>query len=156
MKHARKASGMPTTSTITPEVLSELRRLLGANAPVDWRAFSFDDSSLLTGLAWQGREFEREELIPLLKAYQRLLYILPPSEDRRALPLLQAGLHSAIQIADIPRDEFARRWAALFPGDDALGIAVHRAALGRRSELLLHHINEVQRNEPHYRAARFK
>jgi hypothetical protein len=138
---------------VSPTVLDELQRLIAASLSVDWRAVALDEAGL-AALDW--RELEREALVPLVKAYQRLVRILPPGEEPRALPLLESGLHSAIQIADLPRDEFARRWAALFPGDDALGLAVHRAALSRRSALLLHHIYDVQRNEPHYRAARFK
>ena len=92
----------------------------------------------------------------LLKAYQRLVRILPIGEERRALALLESGLHSAIQIASLSRDEFARRWEALFPGEGSLGLAVHDAAIRRRGELVLHHIDRVQHNEPHYRAARFK
>src|SRR4051794_10788040 len=108
---------MSTTPSVTGEALSKLQHIVEANPSVEWRSFSFDDPRLLGGFAWQGREAEREDLIPWLKAYQRLLHILPPSEDRRALLLLQAGLHSAIQIANIPRDEFVRQWSALFPGE---------------------------------------
>jgi hypothetical protein len=147
---------MSTTLSVTNEALSKLQHIIKANKSVDWRAFSFDDPSLLESLAWQGLEAEREELVPLLKAYQRLLHILPPSEDHRALPLLKAGLHSAIQIANIPQDQFARQWAALFPGEAALAEAVQRSAISRRSTLLLYHVNAVQSNEPHYRATRFR
>jgi hypothetical protein len=147
---------MSPALNVNSESLSKLQHILEANKSVDWRAFSYDDPTLLAGLTWQNVEVERAALIPLLKAYQRLVRILPPREEPRALPLLESGLHSAIQIASLSRDEFARRWAALFPGEDALGLAVHRAALSRRGELLLQHINNVQRNEPHYRAARFK
>lgn len=135
------------------QALSKLGYVIAANPSVDWRAVALDAAGL-EALNW--RELERQIVVPLLKAYQRLLRILPSGEERRALPLLESGLHSAIQIAGIPRDEFMRRWGALFPGDDPLGLAVHRAALSRRSDLVLHHIHEVQRNEPHYRAARFK
>jgi hypothetical protein len=147
---------MSTALSVTDEALSKLQRLIEANKSADWRASSFDDPNLLGGLLWQEREAEQEALIPLLKAYQRLLHILPPSEDCRALPLLKAGLHSAIQIANIPQDQFAQLWASLFPGEASLGEAVHKSAISRRSTLLLHHINNVQSNEPHYRAARFR
>jgi len=147
---------MSTKPSTTDEALSALMRVLDANKQVEWRTISFDDPTLLASLSWQAVEAERAALVPLLRAYQRVLRVLPAGEEHRALPMLEAGLHSAIQIADLARDEFLRRWGALFPGEDALGLVVHRAALGRRGELLLHHINEVQRNEPHYRAARFK
>jgi len=134
--------------------LSPLQRLIEANPSVDWRAIALHDTGALDALDWC--ELEPEMVTPLLKAYQRLVRILPASEERRALALLESGLHSAVQIAAIPKDEFARRWAALFPREAALGEAVHRSAIARRSTLLLHHINNVQSNEPHYRAARFK
>ncbi len=145
---------MSVALSVSQTTLAELQRLLEANPSVDWRGMSLEGPGALDALEW--RELDPAVLAPLLKAYQRLVRVLPVSEERRALPLLESGLHSAIQIASLSRDEFARRWSALFPGEDALGLAVHRAALSRRSELLLHHMNEVQRNEPHYRAARFR
>jgi hypothetical protein len=139
---------------VSRTALVELQRLIEANPLVDWRAITLDGPGALDALDWC--ELEPTAVVPLLKAYQRLVHILPASEERRALPLLESGLHSSIQIASLSRDDFARRWSALFPGEGALGLSVHRAAISRRSELLLHHINRVQRNEPHYRAARFR
>ena len=145
---------MSVMMNVSGVTLVELRCLIEANPSVDWRAAALDGPGSADVLAWG--DLEPKVMTPLLKAYQRLVRILPVGEEARALPLLESGLHSAIQIASLPRDEFARRWAALFPGDDDLGLAVHRAALARRGELVLQHINNVQRNEPHYRAARFK
>jgi hypothetical protein len=145
---------MISVSNVPNVPITQLQQLIGANSSVEWRVIALDDPAALAALEW--RALEPPVMTPLLKAYQRLLRILPAGEECRALLLLESGLHSAIQIASLSRDEFARRWAALFPGEDALGLAVHRAALSRRSDLLLHHINNVQRNEPHYRAARFK
>ncbi|OJH33893.1 hypothetical protein [Cystobacter ferrugineus] len=142
------------TKSVSRAALAELQRLIEANPSVDWRAIALDSPAELNALEWH--ELEPEAVVPLLKAYQRLVRILPESEERRALPLLESGLHSSIQIANLSRDEFARRWNELFPGNESLGLAVHRAAISRRSELLLHHINDIQRNEPHYRAARFR
>jgi len=147
---------MPATPSLTGEALSKLRCFLEANPSVDWRTSSLEDRDLLRRLHWPEHGGEQEESVVLLQAYQRLLHILPELEDHRALTLLQAGLHSAIQIAGIARDEFARQWAALFPGEAALGEAVHRNAISRRSTLLLRHVDAIQSNEPHYRAARFK
>lgn len=144
---------MPITMCVSRTALAKLQCLIEANPSVDWRTIALGDAA---PDAMDLRGLDPEAMTPLLKAYQRLVRVLPPSEERRALPLLESGLHSAVQIAEFPRDEFARCWAALFPGEDELGIAVHRAALSRRGDLLLHHVNKVQRNEPHYRAARFK
>lgn len=127
---------------------------LNKNHGIDWRAFSFRDISQIDRLDWD--DDERADLLPWLKAYQRLLYILPPSEDARALRLLQVGLHSAIQIAGLSQADFMQRWSELFPDEEALGLAVQDAARNRRSELLPQYIQDIQRNEPHYRSARFR
>jgi hypothetical protein len=149
-------SNQPGALSVTQEALARLQHVLEANASIDWRTFSFDTPDLPRALQWRGYEGQRDELVPLLKAYQRLLRILPEREEHRALPLLRTGLHSALQIAGLPRDEFARRWAELFPGEVELGNTVHQNALGRRSYVLLQHIQSVQSSEPHYRATRFR
>src|SRR4029079_902537 len=102
--------GMSTEPSTTDEALSALMRVLDANKQVEWRTISFDDPTLLASLSWQAVEAERAALVPLLRAYQRVLRVLPAGEEHRALPLLEVGLHSAIQIADLARDEFLRRW----------------------------------------------
>lgn len=145
---------MSVTLSVSRAALAELQHLIEANPTVDWRAIALDDPRALDALEWRG--LERAAMLPLLQAYQRLVRVLPAGEERRAWPLLESGLHSAIQIAGLPRDEFIRRWSALFPGEEALGLAVHGAALSRRSELLPRYIDNIQRNEPHYRAARFR
>lgn len=99
---------------------------------------------------------EREALLPLLHAYKRLLHILPAGEEGRALGMLEDGLHSAIQIAGMAREEFLARWAARFPGEETLGETVYNNAVARRSYVLLEHVKSVQTDEPHYQAARFR
>lgn len=128
--------------------------LLAANPTIDWRLAPLDGERALGLLDLCG--ISPAVALSLLQAYQRLVRVLPVGEERRALPLLQRGLHSAIQIASVPRHRFERLWAELFPGEELLAAAVHRAAQGRRSLLLHRHMNDLQANEPHYRAARFK
>jgi hypothetical protein len=147
---------MPTMQGMTDEASSRLRHLIEANDKIDWRTFSFGDPSQLQALRWQEHEGEREALLPLLKAYQRLLHILPVGKEHCSLPLLRIGIHSAIQIASMPKAEFIRQWTSLFPDEAALGEAVYQNAISRRSYLLLQHIQSVQSSEPHYRAARFR
>jgi hypothetical protein len=132
----------------------DLRTLLAANLSTDWREVAIDDAAERGLLQHCG--LPSTTTLALLKAYQRVIRILPKGEEHRALPLLESGLHSAIQIASIPKHAFERHWASLFPGEEALGLTVYRAALSRRSQLLHRHLHEIQRNEPHYRAARFK
>ncbi len=139
---------------LSKDAAVQISIFLNKNHGIDWRAFSFRDIRQIDRLDWANDE--RADFLPWLKAYQRLLYILPPSEDSRALRLLQVGLHSAIQIAGLSQADFMQRWSELFPDEEALGLAVQDAARNRRSELLPQYIQDIQRNEPHYRSARFR
>jgi hypothetical protein len=81
---------------------SDLREVLDVNRSIDWRTVVLDGggTAAIPGLA--------HALVDSLKAYQRILRILPPGEDHRAIPLLESGLHSAIQIAGMPQPQFER------------------------------------------------
>src|SRR4051794_18194730 len=111
---------MSNLANLGDETCTKLTELLKRNPDVDWRSFEFRDAGLIDQLDWQlDQQLDRPsdaraELLPWLKAYQRLLRILPPTEDRRAWRLLKLGLHSAIQIASLSRDDFSRCWNELF------------------------------------------
>jgi hypothetical protein len=90
------------------------------------------------------------------RAHQRLLHVLPAGEESRALGLLEIGLHSAVQIANMPKPTFLAQWATLFPGEEELGEVVYQNAVARRAFVALHYVRKAQGNEPHYRAARFR
>jgi hypothetical protein len=134
--------------------MDDLKAIIDGNLLIDWRLAPLNDPGFLATI--ELHSVAQSRALPLLEAYQRILRVLPAGEETRAKGLLDAGLHSAIQIAGMPQQHFERRWAALFPGEEALGVRVYRAALARRSELVHRHVDEIQRNEPHYRAARFK
>lgn len=134
--------------------LEALRQLVAANRAADLRKLDLNDAGAVAALRWDGADAAAG--LPLLKAYQRVIRVLEPGEEARAFPLLEAGFDSALQIAATPRMEFRRRWAGLFPDEEALADAVHASARGIRAYLALRHVDAVQSNEPHYRSARFK
>ncbi len=70
--------------------------------------------------------------------------------------MVEIGLHSAVQIAGMPRPKFLAEWARIFPGDEALGEVVYQNAVARRAFVALHYVRRMQSKEPHYRAARFE
>lgn len=91
----------------------------------------------------------------MAKARQRLLHVLPLGEESRALGMLEIELHSAIQIAAMPKPKFLAEWSAIFPGEEALGEIVYQNSVARRAFVALHYVRRMQSKEPHYRAARF-
>lgn len=87
---------------------------------------------------------------------ERLEFLLPTGEEARASRMIEIGLHSAVQIANMPKPTFFAQWATLFPGDEELGEVVYQNAVARRAFVALHYVRKAQGNEPHYRAARFR
>lgn len=87
---------------------------------------------------------------------QRILHILPPGEEARAEALVERGLHSAVQIANLPKPRFLAEWETIFPGESALGEIVYQKAVARKAFVALHYVRKVQDSEPHYKAARFQ
>lgn len=90
------------------------------------------------------------------KSIQRILHILPPGEEARAEALVERGLHSAVQIANLPLPRFLAEWQAIFPGEEKLGEIVYQKAVARKAFVALHYVRKVQDSEPHYKAARFQ
>lgn len=131
-----------------------LRRLLRSNPSIEWREVALDSEELRCRVG--SDSLVAADVLALLAAYQRLVRILPDGEDERALSLLERGIHSAIQIASIPQRQFERRWDSIFPGEAEIGLAVYRSARRRRAVLLHRRMNDLQQNEPHYRASRIK
>src|SRR5262245_49892880 len=95
--------------------ISTLRQLIRSNPAMDWRAVDLNSEQLRRLVV--PAPIRLSEAQSLLAAYQRLVRILPAGEEERALPLLESGVHSAIQVASIPPQQFARRWNELFPNE---------------------------------------
>jgi hypothetical protein len=146
---------MSRNQATTPEMLTEVTRFVTLNGQVDWRTFSLGHVGALRALC-SLEENEPEQLLLLLRAYQRVLLVLPEGEERRAVPLMADGLSSALRMAGLSQEEFLERWGRLFPGERALGEVVYRNAVARRGRVALAHVERVQADEPHYRAARFR
>lgn len=155
MRPVTSPEGEPMTVEQPAFDVRALEELLRMNPSVDWRAHSQPDPLSFVSLRMPP-EADRLAVVSALKGYQRLLAVLPQGEEGRALPLLKAGLHSAVQIASLPRAEVAEVWETLFPGEAELGEQVRRNAIARRSQVALHYVRSLQSNEPHYLAARFR
>jgi hypothetical protein len=146
-----------SNEALTDDTVRELRELLAKEDAVDWRTISLVGPDVLrAGRAAIAGAAQDAPLLAALKGYQRLLRVLPTGAEAYALPLLVAGLHSALQIAELTPHEFALRWANLFPGEAELGERVHRNAVTRRVHVSLHHVQKTELSQPHYSAARFR
>lgn len=132
-----------------------LTEFLDLNRGVDFQFFNLQDEAVINGLNFENLAEQKTELISLLKAFQRLIRIIPEKNRDAALALMKEGVHSALQIAAMTRRDFMGRFAGLFNDNGALADAIYKNALKKRSMILIQYMNILQNGEPHISAARF-
>lgn len=132
-----------------------LKQFLDQNRNVDFQFFNLQDEESINWLSFENLEEQKTELISLLKAFQRLIRIIPERNRDAALSLMNEGVHSTLQIAAMTRKAFMGRFANLFNDNGALADAIYKNALKKRSMILIQYMNILQNKEPHISAARF-
>ena len=106
-------------------------------------------------VSWKGLSRHKEEVLQQFKAYRRLLKVMPEGTDHTiVMALLEAGIHSALQIAAIPRHRFVAQHLSLFGEDEASASTFHQHARAIRSRLLVQYMDRLQSNEPHLSTTR--
>ncbi|XOF34643.1 MAG: hypothetical protein ACL93V_04960 [Candidatus Electrothrix sp. YB6] len=138
-------------------VLKELNTLLRKNRSVDIRRADLLRKSSIEALRWHVSGEEKEALLRHLKAYQRMLRVLPDNLDESAAKkiagdLLKKGFESSLQIAASPRRAFIQDNLSIFADDAELAGQVYKRAVACRKRVALKYINRSQQLEPHARA----
>ena len=140
---------------LTPIDLKKLNAFLKKNEGIDFRTADLLHAGNRDKYKWPKlREDEKESLIKQLKAYQRMLRVVPQDRDDLAKALLKKGIQSSLQIASTPKKVFIHNNLKLFNNDRALAEQVYRRALALRKAVTLQYLARVQQLEPHTRAAR--
>lgn len=155
--------------------LNKLSEFLKQNQEIDFRTADLLHATKIDGYNWAGfekgsegeskgseaeAEDEKNILFKGLKAYQRMLRIVPKGRKDIAQKLLEAGIESSLQIAGTPKKVFIRNNLKLFDDkDDAvareLAERVYRRAIAVRKVVALQYLARVQQGEPHARKTRF-
>jgi hypothetical protein len=133
--------------------LKNLNTFLRKNKTVDFRIADLLHSSNLDTYKWTGLDDQKESLINQLKAYQRLLRIVPDDKEELAKKLLKNGIQSSLQIVSTPKKVFIQNNLKIFANDTALAEQVYMRALAVRKVVALQYVNQVQQAEPHTRVA---
>lgn len=136
--------------------IKSLNSFLQNNPNADLVHANLDDANVVGGLDWQKLKTSKDEVLDILRAYQRLKKIMPELDQNTALALLKAGIHSALQIAALPKARFLHDYAALFGNDPAVIERFYNQALAVRTQILLQYMEVKQANEPHVRTARIQ
>ena len=133
--------------------LKSLNAFIRKNKSLDYRKADFLSQSAIDGYNWKGLEEDKDEILKLLKAYQRVLRILPVAKEEYAKPLLKAGYHSSLQIASLCKTKFIQDTLKIFDNDQELAELVYNRCLALRKAIAMKYVNRAQQLEPHARAA---
>lgn len=130
-----------------------LLKFLAQNQGVDFLTYNFQDQESLIKLNFKNLKRKVEELSFQIKAFQRLIRIVPSNDSEIALALMRKGVHSALQIAAMTRRDFMANCKHTL--DSELADTIYQNALAKRSQILVQHMNKLQNNEPHIVSAKF-
>jgi hypothetical protein len=103
---------------------------------------------------------KKENIIELLRAFQRLLRIMDPKNKNNneiAIILIENNIHSALQIASFPPAQFIAKWQTIIPeslGTGADAQLLYNRAVIRKCRISVEYVKQLQNNEPHVLAAK--
>ncbi|MEM9219072.1 MAG: hypothetical protein AAGD25_32660 [Cyanobacteria bacterium P01_F01_bin.150] len=133
--------------------IKNLKAFLRKNKKFDFRTADLLHASSLDTYKWNGLEDHRESLIHQLKAYQRLLRVIPNGQEKLAQQLLQRGIQSSLQIASTPRKVFIQDNLKIFGNDRTLAQQVYKRAVAVRKVVVLQYMNRTQQTGSHTHVA---
>ena len=133
--------------------LKSLEAFLKRNSNVDFRKADLLHRNNLQKYKW-GRQ-SQEKVLPQLKAYQRILRIVPEDRPELAQELLKKGFNSSLQITQIPKKSFVAENLEILGGDKQLAEEIYLRAFAVKKAVTLQYLSRVQQNEPHARTAGF-
>ena len=145
-------TGIPTKEDF--QNTDSLVLFLKQNQSIDFLTFNLQDEDNLIKLNFKNLESQQIEIIFQIKAYQRLIRIIPENDTEIALTLMQQGIHSALQIAAMTRKDFMKKCLGVL--DEKLADTIYHNALAKRSTIVVQYMNLLQNREPHISSARFK
>lgn len=146
---------MITEIDFSDENIQRLKGFIKQNTTANFRLYNMNDQVAVAKLDWTGFEEEKESLIQLILAYQRMLRIMPENKGDYAFSFLKNKVHSAMQIASMSMKQFMTAAGEILPDDMTAAEEIYNMALNRRSTILVQYMDILQNSEPHISAARF-
>jgi hypothetical protein len=150
----KKSKKMVENNPVSELQLKNLSSFLEKNQHIEFTNADLNNAGVVEGFDWQKLKNQKEEVLDALQAYQRLKKIMPELSQNTAIALLKAGIHSALQIAALPKIKFLHEYAALFGENPAAVEQFYNQALAIRTQILLQYMEVKQANEPHLSTAK--
>lgn len=128
---------------------------LSLNSDVDFLVLDLLNEENINSLNFDNVIERKEELVSQIKAFQRLLRIIPNKNQEAALSLMKEDIHSALQVAAMTRKDFMNKFADILGDNGNIADAIYKSALEKRSVILIQYMRLLQNREPHIASARF-
>lgn len=113
------------------------------NKKVNLRTVVLKESADLDKLNWKNLEQVKPEVIQELKAYQRLMKILPEKNHKLIMKLLDVNIHSAIQVASMSKQEFLTSYSKIFNSKKITAEMFYNRSLAIKTKLMLNHVRNI-------------
>ena len=137
--------------------LKELNSFLRKHKAVDFRTTDLLNVNSLDSFKWPTDAAVKSSLLEQIKAYQRLLRVLPTSDELPvsdlAKKLLKMGINSALQITQMGKIQFVSSTDKIFSKYPGVVDQVYKRALVSRKLVANKYISQRQHLEPHARTA---
>jgi hypothetical protein len=127
---------------------SALRDFLAAHPGFDVSRGRYDDGDPTEGLGLSSGDPSAEALVAEMAICRRLLKVLPTVDVEQALGLMERGVRSAVQLADVPWPRFVAELSDVFGGDVDRMSAVLSRARAIRGQVLLSYMRAAQTADP--------
>jgi hypothetical protein len=147
---------MINKAILSEKNMKDLSEIINQLSGIDFRKINLQDPNTVKQLNEKRSAEINEEVLELLKAYQRIIRILPDNYRDHALNLVKVNILSAVQIASLPRSEFIAicKEECNIPNDVAA--VIYNNALAKKSNIVVQYIKSYQHDEPHIKNARFR
>lgn len=142
-------------STDTLTNLKQLNVFLRKHKTINFRTTDLLNTAGLENFTWPSDETQRHTLLGQVKSYQRLLRVLPTSDELPAADLakklMKMGINSAFQITQMGKDKFLANTNKIFSQCPEVATTVYKRALVSRKLVATKYIRHQQNLEPHAR-----
>jgi hypothetical protein len=122
---------------------AKLKKFIKLNGEDRLRTSDLADPAANPDFKWTGLKKSDAQLIEQLRQYQRISNVVPAGQSALALQLLEAGMHSALQITAMSLADFLDKYADLHEDPEVLRASYERS-VSIRTQLLLQYVNQSQ------------
>lgn len=128
----------------TEQDVCDLSEFLNQNNKIDFKSISLHSKCDVSKFNWKRFNKHKDVMLSTLKAYQRLIKIIPGNNKDIAVSLLKENIFSPVQIASMSKDNFVKECGKALDGENELASKIYLNAVKKKSMVLLNHLENTK------------